>query len=53
MAAAHEKQINNKKFTEKMIFKTSHRHIFINQKPLISISAIANQLNKVRMMQQT
>ncbi|KAJ0432826.1 hypothetical protein HanIR_Chr17g0863491 [Helianthus annuus] len=34
-----------------MIFQTPFRHIFINQKPVIALSAVANKFHQISMVQ--
>lgn len=39
--------------TMQMILQRAKRHKFINKKTLVSISTVSNQIDKVRMMQET
>lgn len=39
------------RFTKKMILQAPHWHVLIHQEPLILVSAIANQCDKIWMVQ--
>ena len=42
----------SEKVTKKMVFEATHRHIFINQKPLISVGAVTKQGDEIRMVEE-